>query len=177
MGPLRFTLYGLWRSLINLRKYSSTLFYLNEDCELDNSLSLKDDLENKTNWTKVNGPFTYFVANNIPHLSEDVYSHPLSKSDDSHIDIIAMSEETNGSKTKLVKLLLNQDNGDYFHENSFNMKNNLGMIYKKTKAFKVQIPINTNKTGNYSIDGEKYKLESTFVKIIPSCLSVFSWKN
>ena len=148
------------------------------------------DISNKYNFNcNINDYYSYFTANIIPFLGDSIYSHPLSNCDDGYIDILSMSKKTKGSKFRLMKLLINQDTGDYFNKttntntfsefkSSSNLKDlrcNQGISYIKTKGFLIKPTNPKGLTQNYSIDGERYPLNNALVKIVPSSLKIFGY--
>lgn len=170
IGPIRFTIWGLFR-LLFLRKYDCSVYILKDSNPNQTDKSSEEDM-----WEKVDGPFTYFCANNIPFLSTTVNSHPLSKQDDGYIDILLLNDKEK-TKLKLMKLLINQDEGDYFEDNDKkidNIRPNQGIKYYKTKEFRIEVNNITNKNSFFSIDGEKYSFGSVTVKIHPSAIDVFN---
>lgn len=85
-------------------------------------------------------------------------------------------------KYNLAKLLINQDNGDYF-DNHGNIRKGSGVEYKKLKSWRLipktnlnesdEVEINRNLPRHYSIDGERYKIEPIQVNVLNKCLRVF----
>jgi hypothetical protein len=91
-----------------------------------------------------------------------------------------MRGDRNG-KINLTKLLLNQDNGDYFDKNG-EVRAGSGVEYRKMKYWKLSpktslngevISDVKNPRSYYSIDGERYPVEPITVKVIPSMLKFF----
>ena len=163
--------------MVSLRKYKGTFEYLED--------SNKED--NESNWVTVNSFFSYFVSSSQAFISQTVKSSPLAIGDDGFTDVVYMSESTGASKYRLAKLLINQDEGDYFKKD-FELKDNgklndnikkglepgQGIEYIKTKEYKL---IPENKEGFFSIDGEKYKSNGIHLKVKQQCLRVFGYKK
>lgn len=89
------------------------------------------------------------------------------------------------NKVNLLKILLNQDNGDYF-DKSGNIKEGTGLEYIKTKCFRLIPKRNLNDNPNdeiieqefphaYSNDGERYKIEPIQVKMLNKKLQIFCY--
>lgn len=105
---------------------------------------------------------------------------PRAKINDGFCDIITM--KSSQGKYNLVKLLLNQDSGDYFNANG-NLRAGSGVEYIKTKCFRLIPKNNLNDSDNldisnlmhrfYSIDGERYPLEPIQVKTLRKSFRVF----
>lgn len=93
-----------------------------------------------------------------------------------------MDRTTNG-RGNLLKLLLNQDSGDYF-DNTGEVRAGSGVKYIKIKSFRLipklnldddndAVNINRNVPRFYSIDGERYKIEAIQVNVLSKYLRVF----
>jgi hypothetical protein len=85
-------------------------------------------------------------------------------------------------KLNLAKLLINQDDGDYFDENG-EIRRGSGVEYKKMRSWRLipknnlnesdEVGIDRNLQRFYSIDGERYKIEPIQVNVLNKYLRVF----
>jgi hypothetical protein len=91
-------------------------------------------------------------------------------------------DRANNGKINLAKLLINQDNGDYYDDNG-EIRRGSGVDYKKIRSWRLipknnlnesdEVEIDRNLPGHYSIDGERYKIEPIQVNILKKSLRIF----
>jgi len=91
-------------------------------------------------------------------------------------------DKTNNGKINLAKLLINQDEGDYFDANG-EIRTGSGIDYRRMRSWRLipknnlsesdEVEIDRNLPNHYSIDGERYKIEPIQVNILKKCLRVF----
>lgn len=94
-GGWRFYIYGVYR-LLRLKRYQGTVTFT--------------DLSGNT----YNQPdeYTYFVASNMPYLSDSAYLAPRSHSNDGCIDLLMINTRESG-RFGLAQVLLTEDNGNH----------------------------------------------------------------
>ena len=116
---------------------------------------------------------------------------PMSKIDDGTNDIAFMTMEK--SRYQLTKLLLQQDDGNYFNKantsNPGQMQQNLGLDYYKSNNWKIHPKVKgpvpdkisyelpktqaTNANAIYSIDGEVYPAQDIEGKVLKKVLPIY----
>jgi hypothetical protein len=182
-GQARFTLYGV-KFITCPRRYFGEFHYCIKDIPYEDMPEYNDELdynlfncENSKQLLKVD-QYSYFWVCNLPWPDSKMHAAPRAKMDDGYCDSITMRGDTNG-RVNLTKLLINQDNGDYFNKDG-QVRVNSGVEYKKTKCwrFTPKKSLKENISGTtfntyYSIDGERYPIEPIHVKVVPSCLKLF----
>ena len=108
IGPARFTIWGVYRVLF-LRHYPATLTYkgfrLNSK---DHRIPLE---EYKEETMEID--FKHLTIHNTPWISTEMNIAPMSLINDGTNDITAVTGDK--SRIALAKMLIQQDNGDYFH--------------------------------------------------------------
>jgi hypothetical protein len=85
-------------------------------------------------------------------------------------------------KVNNLKLLLNQDSGDYY-DNQNNIRRGSGMEYLKTKCWRLVPKTNLNESDDpllernmpryFSVDGERYPIGPIQVKVLQKTLQIF----
>jgi sphingosine kinase len=96
-------------------------------------------------WKCIDGPFVYFVAANITHISNDVLSTPFAHCSDGAIDVAIT--RTFNDRTKMLSIFATElESGKYVRHDM--------MEYVKARAF-ILIPEGTKK-GIMDVDGEPF---------------------
>ena len=188
IGMFRTTLMGAVRYFC-LRDYFACFYYLPEDASEDvinNMPNIDTNIDDISQFGLIreNDRFNMFVGNNIKYVSEDLPLHPLSKVDDGFYDIFTIPESKGGTRGPLLRyLILDMDKADFFTDaENKTLKN--GYEYKKTKWWRlipkrvlndpddVNHDYNWNK--DFSIDGERYKLNPIQGRTLNNVFSIYS---
>lgn len=112
-------------------------------------------------WKSLDGPFVYFVASNITHISNDVLSTPFAHASDGFVDVVVCKNFSD--RTKMLSVFANElESGKYVRHD--------GLIdYIKAKAI-LLIPEGL-KTGIMDVDGEPFPGAPIAVEIHRGILS------
>lgn len=110
----------------------------------------------------------------------------MSKLDDGMNDLVILTDDK--SRLQLAKLLIYEDNGEYFNKDG-SFSNSLGCEYFKVSEWEIkpkrkgpvpqnlnyQLPQGTETFDNeiYSIDGEKYPAQDIKAKVIHKALRIY----
>lgn len=117
IGEARFTIWGVWRVLA-LKRYRGSFDFNGFKLQNKNDFEHNGELEGVTqpliDNKYENQTFLHFLALNTPWLGSSYFTAPCSKMDDGLNDIILMTTEQGGGRTSLARVLIDQDNGNYF---------------------------------------------------------------
>ena len=109
-GEPRFTIWGVYR-VLSLRNYGGKLNYKGQDLK-SNKVSELQQIESYQDHT-IDDNFKHLCIFNTPWIGSSMNMAPMSKIDDGTNDITLMNMDK--SRYQFVKLLLQQDNGEYFN--------------------------------------------------------------
>jgi len=148
-GPLRLTLYALWR-ISFLRRYSATLKYL--DAASDEWKTL-----DSSNWVGL-------WACNVPYMTETDFAAPGAGFDDGCVDIMCL---VGTSRWQALSMFLAMEEGKHIGGG--------GLEVLKAKAFRLDPkPRTPSKPGLFSCDGEQIELGPIEARAHPAALRVLA---
>ena len=148
-GPLRLTLYALWR-ISFLRKYSATLKYLDAGSDEWKTLDA-------SNWVGL-------WACNVPYMTETDFAAPGAGFDDGCVDIMCL---VGTSRWQALSMFLAMEEGKHIGGG--------GLEVLKAKAFRLDPkPRTPSKPGLFSCDGEQIELGPIEARAHPAGLRVLA---
>ncbi len=189
IGPVRFTIWGLWRlCCLCVRKYYATFFFCKDDRIIQNIPSLKEKITDP-NIEEETYRMQYFWTTNVPWVTREIHFRNNTYLDDGKADVNIGT----GGACKLLKFLSNKNIQNHFdklknHDNE-NLKKHFGYSYNFTNFVRViprrnlnydkNEPLTDKKQWNtkLSIDGEAYEIQPFQLTSLNKVMKVFCFNS
>lgn len=181
-GPTRMTLWGIYRIMAR-QYYNGTFTY--SGARIPDRTTRPDFVANPPAKQTIAGTFGHLIIQNIPYISFNMHSCPLSRIDDGVNDItIHMGDK---SRAQLTQFVLDNDKGTFFDKYDKFKPN--GMDYykcldwelkpeikgppPKDSNIKVAEGVKVMDNAIYAIDGERYPAQDVKGRVLPRVLTIY----